>query len=258
MLQMRIRVNPGHIAPGWICYDAEAMLQIGTITRSFLSVSVILCGSLASQAATLPTAAEIVERMMVHNQEQDRALLGYRTQRKFFAANARFKLDSTMVVQTVFRTPDSMESSIVSHVGSDVIKLHVFDEILKAEGETHKKEDKQRVDITPRNYDFSVAGEDTCDGRPCYRVIVTPKRKDKYSVKGDVWIDAEDYAIVRVHGAPAKKPSFFTLKTEIDKRYRKINGIWLTDRFDSWSDVFIGGHSTLSIEYQYEAVQTAP
>src|SRR5438309_7878197 len=167
MLQMRIRGNPGHLAPGWICYDAEAMLQIGTITRSFLSVSVILYGSLASQAATLPTAAEIVERMMVHNQEQDRALLGYRTQRKFFAANARFKLDSTMIVQTVFRKPDSMESSIVSVVGSDLIKSHVFDEILKAEGETHKKEDKKQVDITPSNYSFAIVGEETCEGRAC-------------------------------------------------------------------------------------------
>ena len=32
----------------------------------------------------------------------------------------------------------------------------------------------------------------------------------------------------------------------------------LTDRLDSWSDIFIGGHSTLSIEYQYESVQTEP
>ncbi len=151
-----------------------------------------------------------------------------------------------------------MESSIVSHAGSDLIKSRVFDEILKAEGETHKKSDKQQVDITPRNYDFSAASEDTCDGRPCYRVRITPKRKDKYSLKGNVWIDAEDYAIVRVQGIPAKKPSFFTLKTEIDKRYRKIDGIWLTDRLDSWSDIFIGGHSTLSIEYQYESVQTEP
>jgi hypothetical protein len=216
-----------------------------------------LGGVLASQASsTLPTTAEIVERMMQHNEQQDQALLAYRTQRKFFAANARFKLDSTMIVQTVFRKPDSMESSIVSHMGSELIKSHVFDEILKAEGETHKQRDKQQVDITPKNYDFTVAAEDSCDGRPCYRVNISPKRKDKYSLNGEVWIDAEDFAIVRVHGAPAKRPSLFTLKTEIDKRYRKIDGIWLTDRLDSSSEILIGGHSTLSIEYMYETVQT--
>jgi hypothetical protein len=239
--------------------QAQCLLVTGMERKSILSVFLMLASALTSRAApTTPTTAEIVERMMAHNQQQDRVLLGYRTQRKFFATNVRFKLDSTMVVQTVFRKPDSMESSVVSQAGSELIKSRVFDEILRAEGETHKKEDKQQVDITPRNYDFALAGQDICDGRSCYRVRITPKRKDKYSLKGDVWVDAEDYAIVRVHGAPVKKPSFFTLKTEIDKRYRKIDGIWLTDRLDSWSDILIGGHSTLSIEYQYETVQTQP
>jgi hypothetical protein len=214
---------------------------------------------LSSQAATLPTTAEIVDRMMAHNEKQDQALLGYSTQRKFFAENKRFSEDSTMVVHTEFRKPDSMDSTIISHVGSSLIKSHVFDEILKAEGETHKKQDKQQVDITPRNYDFAVTAEETCDGgRPCYRVRITPKRNDKYSLKGDVWIDAVDYAIVHVHGAPAKRPSFWTRQTEIDRLYRKVNGIWLTDRLDSWSDILIVGRSTLSIEYRYETVQTEP
>jgi hypothetical protein len=75
---------------------------------------------------------------------------------------------------------------------------------------------------------------------------------------GDAWIDAEDYAIVRLHGTPAKKPSFWTLKTEIDKRYRKVEGMWLADRIDSTSDLFIAGHSTLSIEYAYPTVLASP
>jgi len=145
----------------------------------------------------------------------------------------------------VFET-DFMESSILTHSGSNLIKERVFDEILKAEGETHKKEDKQQVDITPRNYDFTFAGQESCNERPCYRLGISPKRKDKYSVIGDIWIDAEDFAIVRLYGQPAKRPSFWTLKTEIR----------LTDRLDSSSDIFIAGRSILSIEYDYETVDT--
>ena len=199
---------------------------------------------------------DIVARMMTHNTVQDQALLGFRAERKFFAENIRFKLDSTMVVETVFRKPDLMQSSIVSHGGSDLIKDRVFDEILKAEGETHKKEDKQQVDIIPRNYDFGLIDSEDCDGRPCYRLSISPKRKDRYSIRGEIWIDAEDFAIVHIHGVPAKKPSMWTLKTEIDKRYRKIEGIWVTDRLDSTSDIFVAGHSTLSIEYRYQSVET--
>ena len=93
---------------------------------------------------------------------------------------------------------------------------------------------------------------------PAIGSVLYPKRKDKYSLQGDAWIDAVDYAIVRLHGAPGKKPSFWTLKTEIDKRYRKVEGMWLTDRIDSTSDIFIAGHSTLSIEYAYQTVLTSP
>jgi hypothetical protein len=205
-----------------------------------------------------PSVSEIVERMMAHNEQQDRALMEFQMRRKFFAANTRFKIDSTMVVETAFRRPDTMKSSIVSQAGSDLIKQRVFDEILKTEVETHKKEDKQQVDITPRNYTFGFVDREMCDDRPCYRLSLSPKRKDKFSLLGDAWIDAEDYAIVRLHGTPAKKPSFWTLSTEIDKRYRKVEGMWLADRIDSTSDIFVAGHSTLSIEYAYQTVLTSP
>jgi hypothetical protein len=224
-----------------------------------LSLSGTLLGRESSAIpAVPPPVSEIVERMMVHNEQQDRALMEFQMRRRFFAANTRFKIDSTIVVATAFRQPDIMKSSIVSQEGSGLIKERVFDEILKSEAETHKKEDKRQVDITPRNYNFRFVDQETCGDRPCYRLSVSPKRKDKYSLLGDAWIDAEDYAIVRLHGAPAKKPSFWTLKTEIDKRYRKVEGMWLTDRIDSTSDLFIAGHSTLSIEYAYETVLTSP
>jgi hypothetical protein len=63
---------------------------------------------------------------------------------------------------------------------------------------------------------------------------------------------------VRIHGMPAKRPSIWTLRTEIDRRYRKIDGIWLPDRLDSSSNIVIAGHSVLSIEYTYDSVQREP
>ena len=239
------------------------MLVARSVCKAFFILVIVFNGTLlAGESATipdvLPSVSQIVERMMAHNEQQNQALVEFRAQRKFSASNIRFKMDSTMVVQTVFRQPDSMKSSIVSQNGSELIKARVFDEILKSEAETSKNEDKQQVDITPRNYNFSLVAQETCDGRSCYRLRISPKRKDKYSLQGDAWIDAEDYAIVRLHGAPAKKPSFWTLKTEIDKHYRKIEGMWLADQLKSTSDILIAGHSTLSIEYVYQEVLTMP
>jgi hypothetical protein len=204
----------------------------------------------------LPSAHDIVDRMMARNAWQDEKLLEFRALRKFYAANVRFKTDSTMYVQTVFRRPDHLQSTVTLHQGSTFIRSRVFDKILEAENETRAKKDKQQVDVTPMNYDFALLEADDCEGRACYRMRIAPKRRDKYSLDGEVWIDAEDYSIVRMRGVPARRPSIWTLSTEIDRRYKKVAGIWLPERMDSSSNVMIAGHSVLSIEYTYDSVQT--
>jgi hypothetical protein len=200
---------------------------------------------------------EILNRMIVRNVWQDRALLEFRAQRKFYAQNVRFKTDSTMYVQTVFRQPDLVQSTVTRQEGSKLIRTRVFDKILEAEAETRAKKDKQQVDIIPANYDFTLVATEQCDGRSCFHLKISPKQRSKYALDGEIWVDCEDYSIVRIHGEPAKKPSFWTRKTEIDRTYRKIDGIWLPQRMDSSSDILIAGHSVLSIEYTYESVRTA-
>ena len=194
--------------------------------------------------------------MVARNAVQDRTLLEFRALRKFYAANFRFKTDSTMYVQTVFRRPDQLQSTVTSHEGSNLIRSRVFDKILEAENETHARKDKQQVDIVPANYYFELVGTEDCGGRSCHHMLISPKRRDKYSLDGEVWVDAEDYSIVRIHGAPARRPSIWTLKTEIDRRYKKVDGVWLPERMDSSSNIMIAGHSVLSIEYTYNSVKT--
>ena len=210
-----------------------------------------------AQDNTTPSLQEILDRMMVRNAWQEQALVEFHARRKFYAANVRFRTDSTMYVETVFRHPDQLQSRVTSHEGSNLIRSPVFDKILEAENETHAKKDKQQVDIIPANYNFAIEGAEDCSGRSCYHMRISPKRRDKYSLDGEVWIDAEDYSIVRIHGVPAKRPSIWTLKTEIDRRYRKVEGIWLPERLDSTSTIRIAGHSVLSIEYSYNSVSTS-
>src|SRR5438309_4056606 len=203
-----------------------------------------------------PSVQVILDRMVARNAVQDRTLLEFRASRKFYAANFRFKTESTMYVQTVFRRPDQLQSTVTAHEGSNLIRSRVFDKILEAENETRAKKDKQQVDIIPANYTFSFVDAEDCSGRSCYRMRISPRRREKYALDGEIWIDTEDYSIVRIHGAPAKRPSLWTLKTEIDRRYKKVDGIWLPERMDSSSNIMIAGHSVLSIEYRYDSVQT--
>ena len=46
--------------------------------------------------------------------------------------------------------------------------------------------------------------------------------------------------------------------TEIDRRYKLVDGMWLDDRLESISDVLIAGRSSLTIQYSYESIRTDP
>ena len=216
----------------------------------------IVAPSRPAFAAETVTLNVILERMLAHNQWQDAYLMQYIALRKFYADNARFNLDATLVVETAYQQPENIRSRVVKQEGSQLIHDRVFSKILEAEEETRTQSAKREVDITPLNYDFTFIGREQCDGRPCYHLGLTPKHKSKYSLEGEIWIDGEEFAIVRIHGNPSKRPSFWTTNTEIDRRYKRVDGIWLTDRIESTSNILVAGHSHLKIDYTYTEIRT--
>jgi hypothetical protein len=220
---------------------------------SSLLLLLIPAGTSAGPANELPSVETILQRMKAHEDWQQRHLLEYEVQRSFYAANPRFKMESTMEVRTVFRKPNSFGSEVLRSDGSSIIREKVFDKILEAEEDARTKE-SVRTAINAENYNFKVLAQEDCEGRPCYHLKLSSKHKDKFNIDGEIWVDAEDGAIGRIHGAPAKRPSFWTLHTEIDRRYKRISGFWLFDTMESNSDIFIGGHSTLKVNHSYVSV----
>jgi|ERR1051326_35413 hypothetical protein len=100
---------------------------------------------------------------------------GIPAQRNFHAGNLKFEEDATLEVRTTFRRPDTIESQVLRAEGSRLIRERVFDNILKAENETHSKLAKQQVDIVPANYSFSYIGQCLCHDRKCYRCVFRGK-----------------------------------------------------------------------------------
>jgi hypothetical protein len=210
------------------------------------------------QQENAPSVKEILDRMKAHDEWQGRYLIEYKAQRTFSATNLRFKEGATLEVQTTFRRPDFLQSQVLRAEGSRLIRERVFDKILEAENETQSASAKEQIDIVPANYTFSYLGREDCAGRECYRLGIVPKRKEKYLMEGQIWIDCEDWGIVRIQGSPAKRPSFWARQVQIDHRYKRIEGMWLNDSLESVTDLLIAGRSSLKIQYSYESVQTDP
>jgi len=236
------------------CWSVALCIVLGGI----LLLSEQICSATLQLALvhdeSQPSLSKLVAGMSAYRQWQDNALREYQAQRRFYARNERFNMDSTLEVRTIFRWPYSLESTVLRKEGSSFIREHVFEKILAAETEQASKD---QADIIPKNYDFALLGKGECDGRRSWHLSMNPKRKDKYLLNGEVWIDAEDYGICRVRGVPSKRVSMWISNVEIDRRFRRIEGVWLTDKIESTSDVRFGGNVRVQIEYTYDSVTVA-
>ena len=78
---------------------------------------------------------------------------------------------------------------------------------------------------------------------------ILPKTSYRFLVRGRIWVDAEEYAITRVEGSPAKNPSFWIRDVQIVLRYSRTGPFWLPLRNESRANARILGRSELTIDY---------
>ena len=94
-----------------------------------------------------------------------------------------------------------------------------------------------------------MVGEESINERPAYVIEIAPRTQNKYLIKGRIWVDAEDYAITRIEGMPAKNPSFWTKSVHFVHTYRKSGPFWFPATDRSETDARIIGTTELTIEY---------
>ena len=68
-------------------------------------------------------------------------------------------------------------------------------------------------------------------------------------MEGRVWVDGEDFAVIRLEGAPAKSPSFWTRNVRVMRSYEKVGGYWFAKLAEFESDIFLVGMTKLRIEF---------
>jgi hypothetical protein len=205
----------------------------------------------SADAAAL-TLDQIVKNLQAGNAQRAAALeefVGtriYRMQYRGFPSDR----DAEMVVHVTYDAPYSKRFSVVSQTGSKFIIDHVFTKLLEGEQEAANDENRRRTALSTENYDFSMAGyEDSSQGGQ-YVLNLLPKAKTKFVYRGKIWIDAKDFAVVRIEGEPEKNPSFWIKKTKVLHRYMKVQDFWLPAENHTESIIRLGGKATLSIEYR--------
>jgi len=203
----------------------------------------------AQDTPSVPSADEVVARMGARDAQRQLATEGYAGMRKYTLENEGLQQHAEMIVRVNGDPDGTKHFEIVSEAGWKAAHKHVLRKMLDSEAETSRPGERAKSRLSAENYDFQLVGVEAVGDRPAYVLELTPKRKEKYLFRGHIWVDTEDYALVRAEGKPAENPSFWTKSTHFVQNYGKSGVAWFPVSTQSATEVRIFGTTYLNIEY---------
>jgi outer membrane lipoprotein-sorting protein len=249
-IQVKSQATVGLLA----CWSVVAVCQLSTQQLNSGR------SSYSAPNAYLPVE-EVARKLEEKNAQRAAALDEFTSTRVYRMQYHGFPSDrgAEMVVNVTYHAPNVKEFHVVSQTGSKFVIDHVFRKLLEGEQEAANEENRQHTALSRQNYDFTFAGYETTPDGPEYVLNLLPKTKNKFLYRGKIWVDAKDFALVRIEGEPARNPSVWIKKTEVRHRYIKVNDFWLPAENHTESLIRLGGRAILSIEYKdYRITKAAP
>jgi outer membrane lipoprotein-sorting protein len=203
-------------------------------------------------------AALNVQEILQQMQAKDQAptIAGYTCLRRYALENKRYHQKAELNVRMTYTYPGTKKFEVLSEKGSGVIRKKVLHPMVAAEEESSQDDIREHTRITPLNYEFKLTGSTEVQGRPCLILQIDPKVVSKFLMRGRIFVDAEDFAVIRVETVPAQNPSVFIHDTHITQQYVKTGGVWLAQSNRSATESFLFGRTEVTIDSsEYEVTR---
>ena len=199
-------------------------------------------------AAEELTALRIAERAAEMDSQNESAIRSFTVLHKYTLDNARFNKHSEMSVRITYNASKGKTVEVLSSKNADGMQKRVFEKVIEAEKESGRPDSYEQYRVSPRNYAFDLIGTSVKDGRACYELAIHPKRRSHFLIEGKVWINKEDFAIVRMEGHPRERVSFWVGRPQVIQTFCKVGPVWIQGSTHSSADVKIAGRSEFLIE----------
>jgi len=195
------------------------------------------------------TAAQVADQMQRHNQARSEKLKHLKSTRHYKVEYKGFSADlaAHMEVEYTYDAASGKNFRIVSQSGSKFLLEKVLKRAVDSEKEA--SQDQASTALSAKNYRFQLVGNESLAGRPAYVLEVQPLVASKFLYRGKVWVDAEEFALVKFEVEPAKSPSFWISRTLIHQSFARTAGFWLPEQNRSETKVRVGGTAVFTIDY---------
>jgi hypothetical protein len=194
--------------------------------------------------------SQLFAALEAHNNMRRSALRDYSFLRIYEVLDWKGKVHAQEIGRMEYRAPDKKTFVVTSEGGSGLIRRAALNPLISSEIEAAAGSERHDSAISPANYSLELLGEQQVAPYHCFVARAVPKRKDKYLFEGKLWIDVEDYAVVRIEGHPAKKLSFWIERAAFVRQYQKIDTFWLPEKDQTFVQVRLYGKKVLTIDHK--------
>ena len=224
------------------------LMQIGAWQRAMAQSSIVP----AIDPRSALTPEQVVSNLIQRNLARTKGLSAYQGTRTYHLEYQGFpgSRSANMAVDVKYESPGTKEFTIRSETGSKLLIERVLKKLLQSEKEALTDENVSRTALNRDNYKFAQVGYETTPTGALYVLSVEPRTKNKFLYRGRIWVDADDFAVVRLQGEPVKNPSFWTKDTKIEATYVKVSDFWFPASNRSTSSIRLGRRAYLTIDYK--------
>ena len=215
----------------------------------------VFWGTLASLAQMPPPTAKsqhpdlnlVVQRMQDVQHQDPAQLRAYEVTREYKVFRGDDKQPTSEIRAQIDFAPPDIKTYKITQARGNSRGERMVRELLDRESESAKK--GPGSEISRANYDFVFLRSDTVGTVPEYVLRIVPKRKDKYLLRGQVWIDARTFRIRRIEGVPAKSPSIWIKGIHVTLQFAERSGVWIPTSIDAVATVrFLGLYTLTGID----------
>lgn len=167
------------------------------------------------------------------------------------------KPTAEMLVKTSYRKDTGKSYEVLSESGSALWRNQVLKTLLENEQKMSKPGNIETALINSSNYEMTLAKNpgQVLDGRQCLVLDITPRRKSQYLFKGQLWVDARDYAIVQLKGTAAKSAVFIANAAEVTRQYADVDNLPMATHAEAVSGSALLGQTVVKVDYSGYQIQ---
>lgn len=165
-----------------------------------------------------------------------------------------------MLVKTVYRPGSGKSYTVLSQSGLSLWRNEVLGTLLDNEKKMSLPGNVETALINSSNYEMTLDGSPrtSLNGRDCLVLDITPRRRSEYLFKGQLWVDANDFAIVQLKGTAAKSAFFLARAADVSRQYAEIDGLPMATHAEAVSNSAMLGQTVVKVDYSNYRIDQKP